>query len=258
MYTTQYKKQDPAYGLPRGCSLSTMIKQYFWLLPFFCFLAGFLLFRFIFHPSPLPTPALVGKDIYQAARILSDHKLNMRILKEQENHDLPQGTILNQTPSSGQKIRPHQSVFLVVSQKPESALVPLCVGKSLPMIEKEITSMGLSIKPYYIAHSYPAGLCFAQIPSANSTLSHKPIIIYISAGSVKPILWPDFRKKTVQETQEFLLHYDIHPLYVYKNIPLEFEDIPATAYINDQRPLSGCIFMLDPQHPLKPQFQIEI
>lgn len=235
-----------------------MIKHYIWLLPFFCFLSGYFLFRHFFHLSPLETPALVGKDIYQAARILSDLTLNMRILKEQENHDLPHGTILNQTPVAGQKIRPHQSVFLIISRKPESLHTPLFIGKSLATIEKELHNTGISLKSYFIAHNYPTGLCFAQIPPPNTLMQHKQVTVYISAAVTKPIIWPDFRKKTVQETHEFLMRSDINPLYVYANIPLEFEDVPINAYIKNQHPLPGSLLVLDTQRPLKPQFQIEI
>jgi beta-lactam-binding protein with PASTA domain len=236
-----------------------MIKRYFWLFPFLSFFTGFFFLRYFYYFPSFPTPVLVGKDIYQAVRILSDLTLNVRILKEQENNDLPQGTILYQIPDAGQPIKAHQSVFLVISHKSAALRMPNFIGKSMSAIEKEVQNLGISLKSYSITHNnYPSEVCFAQIPALNSIIQQKRITLYIATHNNKPILWPDFRNKTVQETHEFLLHHDIIPAYLIDTFPIEFEDIPPHAYIKDQRPFSGSLLILDSQHTLKPQFQIEL
>jgi len=57
-------------------------------------------------------PSTLGKNIQEAAGILSSNNLGMRILAEREDAILPEGMVLDQIPKPGRKIRPNQHVFV--------------------------------------------------------------------------------------------------------------------------------------------------
>ena len=58
---------------------------YLWLLPFLSFLCGYQLIRSLYTVNTLTTPSIIGKEIQDAIKILSDNNLNPRILTEKED-----------------------------------------------------------------------------------------------------------------------------------------------------------------------------
>ena len=64
-------------------------KNILWLAPFICFLGGYFIVRSFFHVNTIPTPSVVGRSLHDAFTILSNHNLNIRLLTQKEDPDLP-------------------------------------------------------------------------------------------------------------------------------------------------------------------------
>ncbi len=154
-----------------------------WLLPFICFLSGYsLLNHFLYMPS-VETPSLIGKNINYAAKVLSQHNLNLRIIAEKEDADLPEGTIISQTPTKQQKVKPQQSVFCVVSHQTQSAHAPCLINNQIKQVDELLKNEKIRNKSYCLASKYSEGTCIAQIPSAQEPLQYQSIITYFSAST---------------------------------------------------------------------------
>ena len=232
------------------------VKNYLWVLPFGSFLGGYLLMQHLMHIDTIKTPALVGKTIEQALGIISEHNLNVRLLAQKEEPDLPIGTILNQTPSAGQKIKPHQSIFLVVSTHPPVNSAPDVINISIDDITNLLADTNIRIRIYHLPSSYPCNHCFAQSPAPHEPLEHSQLLLYISAGNAKPIIWPNFTDKKVNTVTEFLDAHHIQSQIVHTT-PHKQPHTCTTCQITEQRPLAGTLITLDDTKPLSVQLRVQ-
>ncbi len=208
------------------------------------------------HVESIETPSLVGQTIDQTLVILSNHDVNIRLLAQKEEPDLPVGTILSQTPCAGQNIKPHQSIFLVTSKQPPVNTAPDMINKSIDQITQLLENSNIRGRIHYLAHSYPQGRCFAQSPKPHAPLKHNELLLYISAHSIKPIIWPDFTNKLVEDIAEFLSTYDITPHIVHTTTH-NVSHICKTCRVVDQRPIAGTLITLDNTKPLSVQLRVQ-
>lgn len=207
------------------------------------------------HISEIATPYLVGKHLHTILPIITQHNLNLRLIDQKEEIDLPEGIILNQSPAAGTIIKQNQPIFIVTAKKRPAILAPSCIGHSLAELKTPLLSQGISARVYYLPHIYPEQHCFAQSPSPNESLEHNKIILYVSVENNKPIIWPDFTHIPLQDVLDFLDYYHIKP-YIINNFPLY--DTNSYQYkVIDQRPSAGTLLTLDEQKPLSVQIRID-
>jgi beta-lactam-binding protein with PASTA domain len=235
------------------------LSSYFWLLPFFCFITGYLALQHVYRIDQLAAPNLIGKQLPDAVAQLSDDNLNIRLIDQKEDPDLPQGTILSQTPAAGQKVKPHQAIHVVISKQQQKKVCPLLLGKNTTEIQTELADLKIRNKSYPVASNQPINTCVAQFPSVGQVLDDPRVITYISAGDKKPVLMPNFKNKSATQAIEFC-----------KQLPqlIQLEITHADAQprdhicgeqciIIDQRPLAGSLENLDNKKPLLLQVQVQ-
>lgn len=180
------------------------IKNYLWALPFLAFLLGYFTIQKIFQPRGFKTPSIVGKKLQDAIAILSKDQLNIKFLAEKEDSDLPHGTILSQKPISGIGIRPGQSVYVTISRKPDRSSCPDLLNRHVNEINQIAKEKNFKNRVYFLPSNYPNNLCIAQYPNPGSYTKDKNIITYICKTENKPVLFPDFKNKSLTEVLEFL------------------------------------------------------
>jgi len=211
--------------------------------------------QIIYHADELPTPALVGMQLPDAFTILSQHNLYPRILQTTEDADIPAGTILSQTPAPLTKIKPQQSVFLVISKPAPLPRAPNCINASKKTILKEAQARNIRVKTYHLPSVYPLDHCFAQYPSADQPVIDNTMIVYLSAGNRKQVILPNFKNLSVSQAQEHLINQPIalHPTHT---TPVPYHEC-TSCIIVDQRPLAGSLIALDDAKPLQLNLQVQ-
>ena len=241
------------------------IKNYLWIVPFLSFTLGYIMMQHIFRTSDITTPHLVGKHVHEILPLITQHKLNIRLMDQKEEADLPEGIILNQTPISGTVIKQHQQLFIVTTKKPTAIKAPQCIGITLDELTQQLNAAHLSPRIYYLPHSYPEKICFAQSPQHGEPLEKNRLTIYISSGNNKPIIWPNFIGISLSQVIEFLDNYSIQPQII--NDTPSFakasagrpykEHINAEYTVTDQRPFAGTLLTLDEKKILSVQLRIK-
>jgi len=210
----------------------------------------------LFHIPEFTVPSVVGKNIHEAFAILSRHNLNGRLLEEKEDPYLPAGTVISQTPQAGQKIKPYQSLFMLLSKKPSHINAPHCLHKTNSQITTLLQEQKIRSKIYLLPSIYPKGLCFAQIPLPQEPIDNTMLTLYISDGSKKPIIWPDFTQLTVSDVTTFLHTHAIEASIIHEH-PCSSNHTCISCIVTDQRPLAGSLVSLDPQKPCVVQLQAQ-
>lgn len=219
------------------------IKSYRWTTPFFSFLLGYALLHIILTPHPIETPQLLGKNISDALHISSSKNLYLRVIHEKEDKDLQEGIVISQTPQEGQKIKPGQHIFIVISKKPPQTELPSIVGLCVEAAQKKTEPLGIVNKQIKFPSHYPNNTIIAQIPSAHEFVSDNKMISYVSCNQDKRVIFPDLTNKTVQDVQEFLQLYEIKPK-IYHKKTIDQKHSCTQCKVAQQRPLSGSIVQL--------------
>src|SRR5436190_17855406 len=119
------------------------IKNYLWIFPFLSFILGYYCTQWFFHTDAIITPHLIGKQIHEIVPIISHCRLNLRLINQKEEIDLPEGIILNQTPTAGTGIKPNQPIFIVTTKKPKALPVPACIGMKVDQITLQLEKIGI-------------------------------------------------------------------------------------------------------------------
>jgi len=231
------------------------VKDFFWTIPFFCFIAGYVLLRHLSHIDQLEAPAIVGTQLQYAVTELSSKNLNLRLIAQKEDSDLPHGTVLSQTPIAGQQVKPHQAIHVVLSKKPDKQTAPNVINKFDTVIQKELEHLGVRNKTYFLPSNKPHNSCIAQFPAPGSPLDENKIITYLSAGSNKSVLFPKLKGRPVPEVVEFLEKHGIKTEVLHSSRTPLGHQCDHTCTITDQRPLTGSIVHLNTQKPLLVQLQ---
>ena len=215
------------------------LSKLLWILPFISFVMGYQLLNMIYTVDKMTTPNLVGKQLTEAIKITSSHNLNLRIISEQIDADLPENTILTQKPVH-QNIKPNQAIFVVVSKKPQAQIVPNLCGYTEMEIKEILAKSNLKTKNYYLPNMAPKGYCICQTPAADATLNDHKLLTYISAGSTRWVVMPKLTGLLLTDIKNFLEMHDIKINIKYLSDKYQ----PANLVI-EQKPNVGTIVSLD-------------
>jgi len=230
-------------------------RSWWWPLPFACFVGSYLLMSLLFRVRQVSVPSLVGKDLRTALLHISDANLNARLVGEKEESELPAGTVIRQTPGRGQPVRPHQSIFLVTSRQPPPLIMPDLVGKQSEQVVRVIKEQGVKTKTFHVPSVYPSDTCIGQIPCPLAHVGRKSSFCYIAIPTTKPIIWPTFLGRPLEEVLSFLETHQI-PAQVTHHGTTRTIHAQGDYTVVDQRPLAGSLITLEQERP--PLVQLEV
>ncbi len=231
------------------------IKNYLWLLPFCCFLLGYIAARLVFSTTTIQTPHLIGMPVHQALSLTSQRTLHIQIIDQKEETAIPEGIIISQIPQSGKLIKSHQSIYVVTTTKPLTNCTPCCLKKHINDFIQPLELKKIYPKIYQLTHSYKAGTCIAQSPQSEEPLEHNKLILYISSGNSRPVLWPQCIGLSFEKTMAFLDELGIKP-YIINDSPILNK--PMSEYtVIDQRPVAGTLVTIDDKNVLSVQLRIQ-
>ena len=217
-----------------------MIKvfHFLWIVPFVSFLSGYYLLHSIFYVGEVSIPNIIGKSLNEGVGILSDVSLNLRLLKEKEV-DLPEGIILDQSPSPGKTIRPNTNIFTIISKKPKQALTPDFVGMKTGDVVHSAVGQGISSKVFSLPTPHSSGTCFAQHPTSSSILNNQNVVIYVSSPIDPLCIVPEFKGLQIHDIQRKLGN-NIQVEVVHQPLQPEKHKCKKCVVV-EQRPMAGSI-----------------
>ncbi len=116
-------------------------------------------------PNVVTVPSVVGEQQSQAQAEISGANLQVRVT--QEDSELPQGQVTDQTPAGGQEAPPRTVVTITVSNG--MVPVPNVVGETEDQAKSDLSSAGLEhvrVIPQTTTDESQDGLVIKQVPSA--------------------------------------------------------------------------------------------
>ena len=230
-------------------------KSIIWILPFSFFIVGYVTTRLLLNQNTISMPLLLGKTTDSALIMLSHTNLNPRVIGVIEDPDSKPGTIVTQIPRAESKVRPAQTVFLVITARPDTPIIDQFIGKSKEYIEKTCAIQKTKVTIIKYPYPLPENTCFAQYPSAGNSLN-QPLIIYVAQEIEHKYIVPSLRKKPAVPVLEHLKKQGVEVIIIG-----EYADTTITEKYNkldviDQRPLPGSFITGTSMH--KPSLHIRL
>ena len=153
-------------------------------------------------------PHVVGMKTNDAVKALSDAGYEPVQYEVRFDEKAPEGTIVRQTPESGEETKPGRKVYLIISGGKEMAVVPDLRGKSLRDAKMLLLKSNMSIGNVSYAYSDSAanGTVFQQNPPAGTKISTSTqVSTVVSEGPlIGRVPAPDLSKLTLAEAIEKL------------------------------------------------------
>lgn len=228
--------------------------RFLWLAPFASFIAGYLLVSFLHTQPILQTPAIIGKTVDQAVLILSESNLNIRIVGQKEEVQLPEGTILTQTPAAGTIIKEQQALYVTTAKKPLPLAMPNLIGKTQTQATAELEALSLQPKIYPVTSQMPENTIIGQSPDPGISTSGQTLVLYAATDPQKPIIMPNFKQRISTEVISFLELNGITPSILHT--PVSPDHRCTNCIVVDQRPLAGTFVKRTKERPLQVQLQV--
>ena len=221
------------------------INNFLWILPFSTFLIGYCAIYIITQKNQIYSPNVIGKNIQNCLTIASEKGLAIKLLRLQEDADLPEGTILDQIPKPQSAMRPNQYLLLTITKKPKGILAPNFLGQNQKTITTNSSKLGINSKIFWLKSIYPINNCFAQYPEPEQELDkNRKIITYFSAGNQTLHIVPDLRSLPLAEVKKALEKENVKLEVFYSKKENELE-LANDMKIIDQKPMPGSIVDLN-------------
>lgn len=212
--------------------------------------------RAYFGVAYVEVPSLVGKQLYEAVSLLSASSLAPRMVLEKEDAHVPAGTVLQQKPAPGTKVRANHIVSLVLAKAPGLSKMPLATGKQVDEIASPLQADGMRVRVYEIDALVPQGMCVAQWPSVGQPLEKtSTVILYRAKTTLKPVLMPDFRGQSIECVKELCESRPV-AYQVFHSHTVPQGHVCTTCKVIDQRPLPGSLITPHPTKPILIQLQV--
>jgi eukaryotic-like serine/threonine-protein kinase len=129
-------------------------------------------------------PSVKGKQLTNAIALIQGAGLTYRVNNVTSNQ--PVGTVLDQNPAGGAKVKATVPVVLTVSGTQSSVSVPSVVGQSPASAGSALTQAGLNPggQSNACSNQYATGLVSGQSPAAGTTVPpNTPVNLVVSNGS---------------------------------------------------------------------------
>jgi beta-lactam-binding protein with PASTA domain len=154
------------------------------------FAIGYLLTVFvIFPPRPvapagIPVPALYGKTLVEAERLLARAGLGRLQVTMLPNPTSPEGDITAQSPLPGQQLRSGADVRVAVSSGPVQVRVPDLLGQPAERALERLQQLGFTVARVDSQSAVDSGRVFAVDPVAG-TMVRLPALatLHVSLGA---------------------------------------------------------------------------
>jgi beta-lactam-binding protein with PASTA domain len=168
-----------------------VFRQKPWIPRWVAFLLLFLIILavllFLLIPRTVAVPDIKGKKVFGATKTLTEAQLTLDpVIKQKVAPNLPPGTIIDQTPAPGKKVKKQSQVHVITAIGTGNKSVPDVVGKTLTEANSIIEKKGLTVGAVNPQPPDPEGKVKSQIPAAGEVAKEgKPIQLFLETAADK-------------------------------------------------------------------------
>ena len=164
---------------------------------------GYLTFKVLSFSRTVEVPALAGKSVLEANKLLTEQGLYLKIEGEDYDAMISTGHIIRQGIPAGNKVKERRAIKVVISKGPRVRSIPLLVHETLLNAESLLLQKGLKISNVIPVHSnsIEKDHVVAQKPDPHERVSDH-ITVLVSLGTYDKLYFcPDFRDMYIDRAQ---------------------------------------------------------
>jgi len=168
-------------------------------------LGGWLALNAYLNVAEVEVPELTGLQVEEAKRKLE--ALDMRYSISEVYHEAHPGTVVEQDPLPGERVKKKRVIFLTVSRGPQLVKVPDVRQQPVAEARAALETAGLKAGEEYeiFDETVPRGLVVRTEPLPNSMQPRgTPVNLYVSKGSPAAWVVPNLVGLTVEEARQKL------------------------------------------------------
>jgi len=165
-----------------------------------------LTLRILVPAEKIEVSSIVGTDIREAAILLGERDLGLRVVEKSYSSEIPRTIIISQVPFPGTKVSKNRVVEVVVSEGSKIITILSLVGKELREAEIYLSQRGLKIRNVsYVYVDYPQGKVFSQDPPPLTQINREEgVSLLVSLGKRELQFYlPDFEGRRLEEVKNF-------------------------------------------------------
>ena len=228
--------------IPRGSILYILVK--FLLIPLIALVVLFFLAdsvimpKIVRHGEEFPLPNVVGMSMTDAVAMFNEVGVELEIAGEEQSPDLPEGTVITQTPTAGSMVKKGRRIKTIISAGRKMVTVPDMIGFSQRQTELKLNEAGLKIGSFNwtSSDSLPVNVLVYSVPSAGSIAPKgTPVNLYFNRGAQTNVVFvPQLVGMSLDEAKYVI---DSLGLNISKvDYAVNAELLPNTVIWQSQRP----------------------
>lgn len=143
------------------------------------------------HGSEVALPDVVGMSMTEATTALEDVGAELEIAGQEPSPNLPEGTVMSQTPPGGTMVKKGRRVKVIKSAGREMATVPNMVGFSQRQSELKLREAGLELGDigWAASDSLPINVMVYSIPASGSLVPKSTAVnLFFNRGSLSTVV----------------------------------------------------------------------
>ncbi len=185
--------------------------------------AAYITLLIVIPSEKVEVPQVVGKSLEEAAMLLSQSGLGMKVAGKKFSSDVPVNVVISQTPLPGTKVKKNRMVEVVISGGAKLIKLPLLAGMKLREAKLLLSEKGIPIAhiSWVYSDSAQEEIISQDPPAGSEVIREEGVNLLVSAGpeSLK-FMMPDFRGEKIKKVSRFL-----------QNIPLsiaKIKEVPSS------------------------------
>lgn len=165
------------------------------------------------HGQQLSVPSFYGLTVEEASKLAKKNKMKIEVIDSVFNNNRPRGTVIEQNPDKGSKVKKNRRIFLIVNAfNPEKVKMPNIVGVSHRQAEVVLKNLGLEvgrlihIPDIAINNVLKQKFDGEEIPAGTPIAKGSKIDLVLGMGlSNQTTQVPDLNHKTLDEAKNRIL-----------------------------------------------------
>lgn len=157
-----------------------------------------------------PVPPLVGQTLAAARGLIEEARLMVGRIEERPDGEVPEGTVLEQSPGPGVEVGAGTPVDLVVSSGPETHILPVLEGMDEREAITTLQELGLFFTTAEeFSNSVDEGLVIRTEPEAGEEVQSGDIILLVVSQGPQPAGVPNLLGLTPNQAEAMLADLDL-------------------------------------------------
>ncbi|MDR0977559.1 MAG: PASTA domain-containing protein [Endomicrobium sp.] len=172
------------------------------------FALNIIMSSLIHSRKEIAVPDITGKNIYDAVEKLSKCGFSLKMNGEENDQNVPAGTILRQNPPAGMLVREGRVIKVTISRGGEIVYVPDLVGQSIRSADISLRTstlvMGEVSRRYSVV--FNKDIIVSQDIAAGTKVDKDSVVNLVVSKGLPPegtVLMPDFVNKKLQDAVDW-------------------------------------------------------